>query len=79
MNKLTPFLLLLSIAYLFGCTADKSIEVEPPSQTNQSSNEDGISEAIPSKGKIGYSAMSLKNPFFVVISKRLSTGAVGDG
>lgn len=79
MNKLIQFSLLVSIAYLFGCSADTSIEVETPAPATQSSDEEGSSEAMPNKGKIGYSAMSLKNPFFVVISQSLTAAAKSEG
>lgn len=79
MNKLTPFLLLLSIAFLYGCSADTSIEVEPLAPATQPSNEESPSEALAGKGKIGYSAMSLKNPFFVVISQSLTAAAKSEG
>ena len=40
MNKLTQSLLLLSVAYLFGCSADTSIEVETPAPANQFNKEE---------------------------------------
>ena len=60
---------------LIGCSSDESSVIQDDNNLVESGM-DQANEAGPAERKIGYSAMSLKNPFFVIISDSLKeTGA----
>jgi len=70
MIKTTSFSVLFLVCALLGCSTENNtnIEINAPG------------EGTPVlKGTIGYSAMSLKNPFFVVISGSLAAAAKENG
>jgi len=75
---LSIFAILISFA---GCSSDSGIETTNDGASGTSSDASSDSETTDtndgseSKGTIGYSAMSFKNPFFVVIKDSLEASA----
>ena len=60
---------------LIGCSSDESSVIQDDNNLVES-GVDQANEGGPAERKIGYSAMSLKNPFFIIISESLKeTGA----
>ena len=53
-----------------GCSSEESSVIQDD-KALAASGADQVNETEPAEGKIGYSAMSLKNPFFVIISDSL--------
>ena len=50
-----------------GCSSEESSVIQNDENPAESAI-DPVNDGEPAEGKIGYSAMSLKNPFFVIIS-----------
>lgn len=61
-----------------GCSNDESSVIQDDNN-HVEPDTDQVNEAEPANGKIGYSAMSLKNPFFVIISESLKEAGAEHG
>ena len=61
-----------------GCSSEESSVIQNDENPTESAI-DPVNDGEPAEGKIGYSAMSLKNPFFVIISDSLKEAGAEHG
>ena len=69
-----PLILALLVT---GCSSEESSVIQDDGKLVDSTGQ--VNEDSPAEGKIGYSAMSLKNPFFVIISDSLKEAGAAHG
>lgn len=69
-----PLILALLVT---GCSSEESSVIQDDG--NVVGSTDQVNEDSPVEGKIGYSAMSLKNPFFGIISDSLKKAGAAHG
>ena len=77
----TTWLSLLLAIFVLGCSSEESSVIQDDNNNSVTGvdqvNDDQNSDSA--DGKIGYSAMSLKNPFFVIISDSLTEAGAAHG
>ncbi len=75
MSRHSVLFILLGLALLLGCGGDNSNSSEESSTSSNSSSD----APVESRGTIGFSALTLKNPFFKVIADSLTEAGKAEG
>lgn len=73
-----PFLLLLT-ALFAGCTENKTAELRNTPAADPAASTETTPPSAASRGTIGFSALTLKNPFFKIIGDSLTAAAEKEG